>query len=290
MAKKHKHPEHANHERWLVSYADFITLLFATFTALYALGRSDADKAKAVAESMRYYFGAATNSMVPKAVLSYLGIPADRTQPPSARIAMVEPKEPTKGAGKGDLETAKNQIVNYLMTQKLLGKVRVELDKEGLHISLTEAGFFPSGQAELLPGSREALANIAAHLRSFTNPIRVEGYTDNVPIHSRSYPSNWELSSARAAYVVRVLAQDYGIWPARLSAVGYGEYHPAFSNATAAGRARNRRVDIVLLSGSGPAGQPGTDNSADATSPAASPPSPSPWSTDDSSDAPVGVP
>jgi chemotaxis protein MotB len=248
MAKKHKHPEHVNHERWLVSYADFITLLFATFTALYALSRSDVDKSKALAESMRYHFGSSTNSLIPKAVLDYLGIPAEKPVPQQARRT---PVRPTKDAAKGDLEKAKDQLESFLISQKLLGKVRVDLDRRGLVVSLTEAGVFESGQAEVLAESRGILAEVAARLREFSNPVRVEGHTDSIPIRSRSYPSNWELSAARASHVARLLSTVYGIWPSRLSVVGYAEFRPTSSNSTAAGRARNRRVDIVLLSEGG---------------------------------------
>ncbi len=245
MARKHKHPEHVNHERWLVSYADFITLLFATFTALYALSKADAAKAKSMAESMRVQFGASTNSLIPKAVLDYMGIPSDVAVPQQARRT---PVRPTKNASKSELENTKNTLESFLITQKLMGKVRIELQHRGLVVSLTEAGFFQSGQADVIEESRAILSEIASQLKDFANPIRVEGHTDTLPISSRTYPSNWELSSTRASQVARLLSTNYGIWPSRLSVAGFAEFKPLVSNSTPEGRARNRRVDIVLLS------------------------------------------
>jgi chemotaxis protein MotB len=253
MAKKHKHPEHVNHERWLVSYADFITLLFATFTALYALSKSDASKAKALAESVRISFGSPANSMIPKSVLDILGIPSDETSAPSRKKKAEGDStgaynKPTKDATPNDLAQVKEQLDSYLVTQKLLGKVEAENTGRGLVITLREAGFFESGRSEPLPESEKVLRGVAEQLREFRNPVRVEGHTDSLPVNSFAYESNWELSVARATRILRLLVEKYGVDPERLSAVGYGEFRPVASNATPSGRGRNRRVDIVVLS------------------------------------------
>ena len=193
MAKKHKHEGHVNHERWLVSYADFITLLFATFTALYALSRSDTDKAKAVAQSMRYYFGSATSSMIPQQ------------------------------AGKQEFEEIKRDIENDLMTKGMYDKVAVDRQERGLVISMKDGGVFESGQADVKPEGYKILAELAKKILSFRNPVRIEGHTDNVPMSSRTFPTNWELSSARATNVVRVLTDKFGVPASKISATGYGD-------------------------------------------------------------------
>ncbi len=267
MAKKHKHPEHVNHERWLVSYADFITLLFATFTALYALSKADANKAKALAESVRISFGSPANSMIPKSVLDILGIPSDESSPPSKKKKGDDDSsgayhKPTKDATHGDLARVKDQLDAYLVTQKLIGKVESENTGRGLVITLREAGFFESGRSEPLPESEKVLKGVAEQLREFRNPVRVEGHTDSLPVNSAAYESNWELSVARATRILRLLVEKYGLDPARLSAVGYGEFRPAASNDSPSGRARNRRVDIVVLSlAAADAEAPGMDKS-----------------------------
>jgi len=244
LARKHKHPEHVNHERWLVSYADFITLLFATFTALYALSRSDVDKAKQLAESLRISFGTNGTQMVPMASLDFKAVPSDHPGPTPGSKGKGEGK---KQADRNDLENVKGKVESMLMTRKLLDDVKVEVTDRGLVISLKEAGFFESGKAEMKWDAYPILGEIAQSLEEYRNPIRVEGHTDNIPMRSYTYPSNWELSSGRATEVVRLLTGRFGMDSERFSAVGYAEFRPAYSNETAAGRARNRRVDLVVL-------------------------------------------
>jgi chemotaxis protein MotB len=256
MAKKHKHPEHVNHERWLVSYADFITLLFATFTALYALSRSDADKSKIVAESMRYYFGSYSSQMLAMQAPASIGVPSDKANPPPGVSDTPSPKPATKEAGKQQFEEIKQQVEEYLMTKGMLSKVQVDMQERGLVISLKEAGFFGSGNADLKPEAAAVLAELAQKLKQYRNPVRVEGHTDNVPIRSRTYPSNWELSSSRATNVARQLIEKFGVPANKISATGYGDTRPAYPNADPQSRARNRRVDLVILTGEAEKGEP----------------------------------
>jgi chemotaxis protein MotB len=244
VARKHKHPEHVNHERWLVSYADFITLLFATFTALYALSKSDADKSKAMAESMRISFGAPANTLIPMASIDFKAVPSDK---PGASPAGKGKAKVKKQATQEDLENTKGALESILMTRKLLDAVQLEITDRGLVISLREAGFFESGKSEMKWSAYPILGEIAQSLSEYRNPVRVEGHTDTIPIRTRTFPSNWELSSGRATEVVRILSSRFGMEPTRLSAVSYAEFRPAFSNATAAGRSRNRRVDLVVV-------------------------------------------
>lgn len=277
MAKKHKHEGHVNHERWLVSYADFITLLFATFTALYALSRTDADKAKAVADSMRYYFGSANSQMIMMEAPDVQAIPSDKSKPPPGVSDNPAPKI-RKQATKTDFEEIKQELEEYLMTKGMMNKVQVDVKERGLLISLKEAGFFESGKADVKSESYQIIQELADKLAKYRNPVRVEGHTDNVPIRSRSYPSNWELSSSRATSVARLLVDKFGVPAGRISATGYGEFRPAYPNDTPAGRARNRRVDLVVLSSDAEKSEPEAQGDAGAASetPAAPPAESSP--------------
>lgn len=251
MARKHKHPEHVNHERWLVSYADFITLLFATFTALYALSKSDADKAKAVADSMREAFGTGTPQMLTMEAPTNTGIPSKNHRP-----AQGKSKEKKKKAGKEEFEQMKDEIEDYLMTKGALNKVQIDVQERGLRVSMKEGGFFESGKADVKKEAYAILSELASKLVKYNNQLRVEGHTDNVPMRSRTFPSNWELSSARATNVTRVLSEKFGVPADKMSAVGYGEHRPVFPNDTEAGRSRNRRVDLVVLSSSSEGAEP----------------------------------
>lgn len=258
MARKHKHPEHVNHERWLVSYADFITLLFATFTALYALSKADASKSKAVADGLREAFGVGGAKMVPMEALDVNGIPSDNARLPTGQGNENAPPAATKEAGKQEFEEIKKQVEEFLMTKGMYDKVSVDRQERGLVVSLKEGGFFESGSADVKPEANKVLEELAKKILSYRNPVRIEGHTDNVPIHSRTFPTNWELSSARATNVVRLLTDRFRIPSGKLSATGYGDSRPKTPNDTPAGRARNRRVDIVILSESGEASEPET--------------------------------
>lgn len=253
MAKKHKHPEHVNHERWLVSYADFITLLFATFTALYALSKADADKAKAVADGMREAFGTGTPQMIQMESPESEAIPSNKHKAPPNRSDV---KSPTRKAGREEFEKIKDEMEQYLITKGSLNKVQIDIQERGLKVSMKEAGFFESGRAEVKTEAHQILGELAAKLMKYNNQLRVEGHTDNVPMSSRTYPSNWELSSSRATNVARVLTEKFGVPASKISATGYGEHRPVFPNDTPAGRARNRRVDLVVLSSGADGAEP----------------------------------
>lgn len=259
MARKHKHPEHVNHERWLVSYADFITLLFATFTALYALSKADASKAKAVADGLREAFGTSGAQVVNMEALEVNGIPSDKSRLPTGQ-GNENSKEPpsTKEAGKEEFEEIKKQVEEFLMTKGMLNKVAIDQQERGLVVSLKEGGFFQSGSADVQESAYAVLAELAEKIKQYRNPVRIEGHTDNVPMSSRTYPTNWELSSARATSMVRVLTDRFKVPSGKISATGYGESRPKTSNDTPAGRARNRRVDIVILSSTGESSEPET--------------------------------
>jgi len=245
---KKKHPEHVNHERWLVSYADFITLLFAFFVVLFASGQNDKRKTIKLAEAMQSAF-------------QYNGIFDQHAKTPplnddvqSAPTAAPSPLMlPVPSAVEQDRivkEHIKDQIEDVIHNQVALKQVgasavNVHDSDQGLVVSLREAGFFNSGSADIRPDALDTLNAIAAILPH--QAMRVEGHTDDLPIHTAQFATNWELSTARAADITRLLIAQHAVDPTQISATGYAEFQPVASNATEEGRQQNRRVDIILL-------------------------------------------
>jgi chemotaxis protein MotB len=242
MSRKKKH-EHVNHERWLVSYADFITLLFAFFVVLFASSQADKKKQLQLSEAMQSAF-------TPLAAFD-----AHSQTPPLAEGSGSTINETPMALPLPtiNIETAEEteKHLNKLLAEQVAagqippGTVTMHITAEGLVISLREAGFFPSGSAEVRAASIPMLSRLAETLP--VGPLRIEGHTDNIPIHNAQFTTNWELSTARATEIAHLLLENGSIDPANLSAAGYAEYHPIASNQTAAGRAQNRRVDIILL-------------------------------------------
>jgi chemotaxis protein MotB len=247
--RKRRHPEHANHERWLVSYADFITLLFAFFTTLYAISTVDQKKAGKLMYSMRTAFNVE--------FFPHEATPARSPIGPKI-VEIVNAMVGSSGGvgkqpgGEGDRVGRYRAVSDRLQT---LGQdaamtkiVSVREERRGTVVSMAEAGFFESGSATMRPDGHAALARIAAAIGS-DGPaldIVVEGHTDDRPVRGRRFASNWELSTARATEVIGLLIREHGFSPDDLAAAGYGEYHPVASNDTTEGRARNRRVDLVV--------------------------------------------
>jgi chemotaxis protein MotB len=243
MARKKKHEEHVNHERWLVSYADFITLLFAFFVTLYAISQVDAKKLGKLVDSMQSAF----KTQVFEAGSQKLSL-SEGTAKGVEQQKLVEPISPLVASADPSFRKIQAAVRERLVKENFVDKVRFIQEKRGLVISLTEAGFFDSGQAELKDSSLVVLDAIADSVLQLPNQIRIEGHTDTTPIHTARFPSNWELSTARATYVLSYLTNQFTFEPSRLSVAGYGEYRPVASNATAESRALNRRVDLVILS------------------------------------------
>lgn len=265
MARRKKKPEgHVNHERWMVSYADFVTLLFAVFVTLFAMSQTDKRKVEEVIASLRESFGYAKSSPMSKVnVLDSTELnQIPSITPPSARGPM-NPQMPFSKSSKNryqaeekDFKKARASLEAYLIKNGMQDKVSLEISRRGLVVSLKEAGFFDSGSADIKVSSYPLLAKVAESLSDYSNQIRVEGHTDNVPINTRSFPSNWELSTARATNIVRHLVSYYKLEPENLSAAGYAEFRAVADNGTADGRAKNRRVDIVVLTGEGAKSEP----------------------------------
>jgi chemotaxis protein MotB len=246
MARRKKHAEHANHERWLVSYADFITLLFAFFVVMFSASNSDHKKAGQIAQAVQVAFSEL-------AVFTPSGkvVPMDNQGGlPSANQSVLG--STTSAFSETQLIQIKKQLEETLKEELHTNAVRITADPRGVVVSLAEAGFFDPGSAVVKPTGLPALQRITEKLSQVPQGLRVEGHTDNTPIHTPQFPSNWELSTARATYVLQYLIGNGRISPNRLSAVGYGEYRPTAPNNTVEGRAANRRVDLVIL---GPAAE-----------------------------------
>jgi chemotaxis protein MotB len=232
---------HMGGERWLVSYADFITLLFAFFVVLYSAAAIDKKKMSQVASSIQVAFQEMGAS--PPALPAIRGV-AIATQHPVTPPA-AEHSSPDQD--QEDLTALRKELEEALAQEIARGEVVVHPGSDGLVVTLREVGFFDSGSAGIQARSQPALSRMAALLVRQGCRIRIEGHTDNVPIHNSQFSSNWELSTARATEMVRLLITKFGMPPEELSAAGYAEFHPAASNDTEQGRAQNRRVDLVIV-------------------------------------------
>lgn len=237
MRRRNKH-ESENHERWLVSYADFITLLFAFFVVMYSISSVNEGKYKVLSDTLGGVFNQ------PQQVINPIQI--GETTPLSL--------SPIDGQGEhdGGSEIENDSLADIAQAMQAAfgdlisaGEIEVRGNELWIEIELSSGLLFPSGDALPLDNAFFLTEKIAEILAPYDNPIHVEGFTDNVPISSRLYPTNWELSAARAASVVRMLAHG-GIDPSRLAAVGYGEFRPVADNTTVAGRRANRRVVLLV--------------------------------------------
>ena len=250
--RRHRPAAQVNHERWLVSYADFVTLLFAFFVVLYASAQVDKQRAVRLSDAIDSAFKQLgifekddhkPGEPEPKISLpSAVNAAQDLSHwAPSGREQLgADQKKEDFNAIRGELEQA-------LAGEIKRNEVALHMDSDGLVVSLREIGFFDSGSASIKPGAEAAFGRVARILQQHSFAVRIEGHTDNVPIHTSQFASNWELSTARATELVKALVEQHGISAERLSAAGYAEFHPAASNATAKGRQLNRRVDVVIL-------------------------------------------
>lgn len=241
MARKKYEEESDNHERWMVSYADFITLLFAFFVVMYALSSINEGKYRVLSNSLVNAFGRVQAAPIkgeppPASPLLPRALPPLR---PRNSEALRREKEQLTGVARNIL-----QVLAPLVEQ---GKVRVTQTNRGVNVEINASVLFAPGDARLSPGSVAALNAVAVQLKDVDHAIQVEGHTDSVPIRNAQFPSNWELSVVRAASVVRLFI-DSGIAEKRLTAVGHGPTKPVGSNDTPEGRLRNRRVSVMILS------------------------------------------
>jgi chemotaxis protein MotB len=249
MARKKPPEEHENLERWLVSYADFITLLFAFFVVMYAISSVNEGKYRVMSDSLVSAFKESPRSekLIELAtknpeLLSGSGKPIGKMlQQPQIDAVAGERKKAAERMKK----VAKN-VLDVLQPLVREGQVRVTQSPRGVTVEINASVLFKSGEAVLQPQSMESLAAVARVLSQVENPVQVEGHTDNIPINSLSFPSNWELSSSRAGSVVRLFTEQ-GVPAARMVAIGYADNRPVDTNATVEGRGRNRRVNVLIL-------------------------------------------
>ena len=312
---KHKHEEHQNHEAWAIPYGDLVTLLLALFVVMYAVSSVNEGKFRVLAESMAEAFGGAPRSIAPIQVGEKISKGSDNAQKMSVLPSPSLPQalggimrtlsNPRVLDGNLKSEIASHQLdrqgntgykhgleslqhmgdqIRHAMGD-LIGKqlVIVRQTQLWLEVEIKTDILFPSGVAQVEDSAQAVLTRLAGIMQPFPNSIRVEGYTDNVPISTYAFPSNWELSAARAASVVRLFV-DHGVDPRRMSVAGLGEYKPIDDNNTPAGRNRNRRVVLVVLADNGgeqtqainSALQPIGDGAAPATESEAAPAAPAP--------------
>ena len=243
-------PEHEGHDRWLVSYADFITLLFAFFVVMFASSQADHSKAKQYSEAVKEALEHGQLSAAISVVLGRGKHEAVKSMAEdSLKFAQPQPPPPPPSpAHPADLVKSMATLQKALEAELKSGKVQVSLETRGLVISLREAGFFASGDDAIAPESIPSIAKIAAVIQGVPNPVRLVGYTDSVPIHTPRFRSNWELSAARSIAMLELLRQKFQIPPERMTVAGYAENAPSDSNDSVEGRAHNRRVELVLLS------------------------------------------
>jgi chemotaxis protein MotB len=246
VARRRHEEEHENHERWLVSYADFITLLFAFFVVMYAISQVNEGKYRVLSDALLQAFKPADR---PPARLQP---EARRDSQPAVQLPIKLPVDTNRRRVEAKMKGIADDIRKVLEPLVKEGQVRVTESARGIAVEINASVLFAPGQAELNDGSVRSLVAVAQVLAGADNAIEVEGHTDNSPIGTTLFPSNWELSAARASRVVRLFTQA-GVAPERMSAIGYGEYRNVDTNETAEGKARNRRVTVMIL----PAGDGG---------------------------------
>jgi len=249
---KHKHEEHENHERWLVSYADFITLLFAFFVVMYSVSSVNVGKYRTVSESIK----AALNPVV--------------STPSSVSAFTVSSEKPALMApsASGNKEVAIRKLKNLVKGIKGAPQFSlvqiVERVNGDIVITIPDQLLFNSGEAAVRTDALPFLEGLASSIVELDRHTKVEGHTDNVPIRTAQFPSNWELSAARAVMVVRVLSELYGVPGGHLAAVGHADTRPVTANLNVEQRAKNRRVEVVILEQAPPAPQAQAGNESDA--------------------------
>ncbi|WP_438969985.1 flagellar motor protein MotD [Methylophaga sp.] len=255
MARRKKHEEHENHERWLVSYADFITLLFAFFVVMYSISSVNEGKYRVLSDTLEAVFTDPARSKNPIQIGTIsrgegkLSAEPGITELSDYKIELPEVPNRPPPATEDDIRTINDlvqQLSSTLADMMESEDVIIKQGEDWLELEIKSRVLFQSGEARLERAAVPVIGKIADILQTSANPIQVEGFTDNNPINTRRFPSNWELSAARAASVVNLLDR-FGIRPNRMSAIGYGEYKPIADNATEEGRQKNRRVVLVVL-------------------------------------------
>ncbi len=257
MIRRNRRSEHANHERWLVSYADFITLLFAFFVVMFASSQTDKGKAQQVSESVKK---ALAGDRMSALIASVLGGSADNKGKGNALMrgpgGVHKAPEEKKEQKLAELVPSLKVLTEELKKEIETGRIQISMEARGLVVSFTQAALFPSGEDVVSADAYEGLGRVAEAIRKIPNPVRLEGHTDAVPIKTARFHSNWELSTARSIALLEILSGRFGLPRTRMSVAGYADIAPIAGNDTEQGRARNRRADIVILNEQGIMGEP----------------------------------
>jgi chemotaxis protein MotB len=245
-------PGHENHDRWLVSYADFITLMFAFFVVMFASSQADRSKAKRVSESVTRALedgaGPGRRAAVLEIQVGPATAPGREKSAAGAAVYQAGARSPAAtSAQAAELLPSLEYLSTQLKNEIASGKMHISLEARGLVVSLRQATFFPSGEDAIDPATYSSLQKVATAICQLPNPVRLEGHTDAIPIHTARFRSNWDLSAARAIAVLDLLTARFKVPVQRLAIAGYAETIPIAANDTDEGRARNRRVDIVIL-------------------------------------------
>jgi|CXWL01.1.fsa_nt_gi chemotaxis protein MotB len=246
--RKQKHEEYAdNHERWLVSYADFITLLFAFFIVMYAVSSVNEGKYRVLSSSLVSAFkNDNPSSLAPPHSTEFSPISIQQSNE-SDSIKLIDNLSFQKAKKQEKMKSMAKNILHALEPLVKDGQVRVTQSSLGITVEINASVLFSPGQAKLADNSSLTLQAVAHVIKGHEHEIHVEGHTDNLPIQTENFPSNWELSSARASSVIRLFIEN-GVEAYRLTAIGYGENRPIETNETPEGRKRNRRVTVMILS------------------------------------------
>lgn len=252
---KHKKSHHEEHmdESWLIPYADLLTLLLALFIVMYAASNVDEEKMNAMAIAFGQMMANEFPSGLPNGDTTGVGFPLETVQEIDIDALVQSIAEQNEGGeaptslGADDMVELQKTLENYFESAGISSRVTTYIDDRGLVVSLSDVILFKPGSAEINAETVETLKQIGNSVKNFDNYIRVEGHTDTVPINTTKYPSNWELSGARASSVIKIFISQCDIKPERLVSVGYGEFKPVADNDTDEGRGKNRRVDIIVL-------------------------------------------
>ncbi|MBO8158617.1 flagellar motor protein MotB [Thermosyntropha sp.] len=232
---KKKHEEHMD-ETWLIPYSDMLTLLLALFIVLFAMSQVDQQKFQEFKQMLQSLFAGGPGIMTTGEGLIEEGKKPNMENPPTS--SLIETQK---------LEQYKEALDRYFKEQGLQSYITTAVTAKGLQITIQELALFDSGKADIRPEAEPVLRDLSVILAGLDNEVQISGHTDNLPIHTPEFPSNWELSTQRALNVMKFMLQNPDLDPARFSVVGYGEYRPRANNATVEGRALNRRVELLIL-------------------------------------------
>src|SRR6056297_818408 len=265
MARKKRVELQSNHERWMVSYADFVTLLFAFFVVMYSISTVNEDKSRVLSDALRSAFRQPNPAQPPVPITGWARLPVPingdlaaaaapavplRLEPPDLQAEAVSPESDFSArlldAAEDEVNTISDDVEERMQEAIDEDMIDVTRNKLWLEVEIKSSLLFASGSSELLPASVPLLVDLSDAFVDLPNRIHIEGFTDDEPINTPVFPSNWELSSARAAAVVRLFERN-GVESSRLATIGYGEYQPVVKNISEEDRARNRRVVVVVL-------------------------------------------